>query len=132
MTRTVDRLAEDAELARAELDRSIDQLTGRVADRLTPTGLIDEALSLARRAGYGAVLDDAIGTVRRHPVPALVATAAIGWLAMQWQNDRSRRAALARRHRQDTQPAAAGTGCVQAESKSHLNSRSNRNSRRIP
>lgn len=87
MNHRIEDISRDVEATRHALDVAIT----RLADRLSPSGLIDEGLGLARRSVYGELVDDMIATVRRNPLPALIAVAAAGWFVLDWQEDRRRR-----------------------------------------
>lgn len=107
-----------AELER-ELDRirmEMDQTINQIENRLSPNRLIDQALE--RMRGGPAVFAANLGrTVRRHPVPAAMFAAGLGWLLLAERGDkagpgaRSRRsAAAAPYHLRDSSESDLDTG----------------------
>ena len=72
----IERLEEEIERSRARLEETIDAIQGR----LSVSRLIDDAMGSLRKSQFGAVLERAVGAVRRNPVPAMLAAAGLGWL----------------------------------------------------
>jgi hypothetical protein len=72
----IERLEEEVERSRARLEETIDAIQGR----LSVSRLIDDAMGSLRKSQFGAVLERAVGAVRRNPVPAMLAAAGLGWL----------------------------------------------------
>lgn len=63
--------------SRERLARSLDGLRAR----LTPAGLLDEALGAAEPATRDRFLDDAVAAFRRNPLPLAAAMIAALWFA---------------------------------------------------
>lgn len=71
-----EQLERAADRIRDDLDRTLDA----IERRLSPSQLLDRSLAYLR--DHGGELTRAVGdTVRRNPVPILLAVAGIGWLA---------------------------------------------------
>lgn len=74
--RDPEQLERAADRIRDDLDRTLDA----IERRLSPSQLLDRSLAYLRE--HGGELTRAVGdTVRRNPVPILLAVAGIGWLA---------------------------------------------------
>jgi hypothetical protein len=82
----IERLEEEIERSRARLEETIDAIQGR----LSVSRLIDDAMGSLRKSQFGAVLERAVGAVRRNPVPAMVAAAGLGWLFYRVAQDSRR------------------------------------------
>jgi hypothetical protein len=65
MSRRLDDLARDAEPTRTRLDRTVGALQERSATQ------------------FGSVVGATLDAVRRNPVPAILAVAGVGWLALR-------------------------------------------------
>lgn len=74
----------DIAATRARLDQTID----RIQEKLTLTGLVDEALSQAGAPRYASGPDFLLALLRRHPVPVMIAAAGLGW--MMYRSKRAR------------------------------------------
>ena len=77
----------EAERARARLDLQLEALQSR----MSLESLADDAVGALRRSRYGGVIDDCFDAVRRNPVPALLAGAAVAFLVLQIRDEQSRR-----------------------------------------
>ena len=84
--RQIERLQQDVERSRARLDQTIEE----IQDRLSVSGMIDNAVGSLRKCHFGAVLERAVETVRRNPVPAMVTAAGLGWLFYRVAQDSRR------------------------------------------
>jgi len=82
----IERLEEEVERSRARLEETIDAIQGR----LSVSRLIDDAMGSLRKSQFGAVLERAVGAVRRNPVPAMLAAAGLGWLFYRVARDSRR------------------------------------------
>ena len=85
---------QDVEATRHRLYETID----RIQDRLTPAGLVDEAIGIMgvpslRLAGDPEGTGLVSSILRRHPVPVMVAAAGLGWIV--WRMNKRRTAAAA-------------------------------------
>jgi len=76
MTQSIQEIERDIEQSRARLDVTID----RIQDRLSVSGIVDEVVGSVRATEFGAVMDTALGILRRNPVPVLLVAAGVGWL----------------------------------------------------
>lgn len=94
-------LAREAELSRARLDVAID----RLESRLTPLGLLDEAVGVARRSASAPIMRAVTESARRNPLAVLLIAAGVGLLVRE----------LAGRH--DEAPMAATNGSTQGETR---------------
>jgi hypothetical protein len=83
-SRDAEQLERSAEQIRADLDRTLDALERR----LSPSQLLDRSLTYLRE--HSGELTRAVGeTVRRNPVPIMLAVAGIGWLVTSTLRSRS-------------------------------------------
>ena len=81
------RLEREGDRIREHMDRTLDEL----GQKLSPGQLIDRSVDFLRENG-SRIVGEIGGTVRRHPVPTLVACAGLAWLAtavFQAQRDES-------------------------------------------
>ena len=79
----------DIEATRSRLNGTID----RIQQRLTVSGIVDEVMGSAGVPRYQGGHDFVLGLMRRHPVPAMLAAAGIGWFFYQMNRDRTLAAA---------------------------------------
>jgi hypothetical protein len=77
MTQSLRDLEKDIEQSRAQLDRTIDQLQGK----MTVSGVVDDMLGTARASEYGPIYDRVLETVRSNPVPVMLIAMGLGLLA---------------------------------------------------
>lgn len=87
----ISALESDIEASRARLDDTID----RIQDRLSVSGILDDMIGTTRRAPFGSVVDEALATVRRNPLPVLLVAAGLGWLVHRMAREAEARRALA-------------------------------------
>lgn len=78
-------LARDAEASRARLDLTID----RLEHRLSPVGLVDEAVGLVRRSASLPAVDRGLAAARENPLPVLLIAAGAGLFAWRMWSDRA-------------------------------------------
>jgi len=69
-------LERDIEKSRARLDLTID----RLSDKLTVSGVVDDALGAVRKSAYAPVYDSALATLRRNPVPVMLVAAGMAMI----------------------------------------------------
>lgn len=91
MSQSIQEIERDIEQSRARLDVTID----RIQDRLSVSGIVDEVVGSVRATEFGAVMDAALGIIRRNPVPVLLVAAGVGWL-LHRANQESRSRASSR------------------------------------
>jgi len=88
MTQSINELEHDIEETRARLDRTIDQIQGR----LSPASIVDEMLGTVRQnPSMSGLYDGALAAVRRNPVPVMLIVAGVGWLIHRVARDTQRR-----------------------------------------
>ncbi|KMO15361.1 DUF3618 domain-containing protein [Methylobacterium platani] len=87
MTQSINELEHDIEETRARLDRTIDQIQGR----LSPASLVDEMLGTVRQSPASGLYDGALAAVRRNPVPVMLIVAGVGWLVHRVARESQRR-----------------------------------------
>ncbi|GJD62929.1 DUF3618 domain-containing protein [Methylobacterium frigidaeris] len=87
MTQSINELEHDIEETRARLDRTIDQIQGR----LSPASIVDEMLGTVRHSPASGLYDGALEAVRRNPVPVMLIVAGIGWLIHRVARESQRR-----------------------------------------
>jgi hypothetical protein len=80
MSQSSDEIEREIAATRARLDRTIDA----IQDRLTLSGIADEVIGTMRSPQIASGFDQAIATVRRNPLPVMVAAAGVGWLVHWW------------------------------------------------
>jgi hypothetical protein len=85
MTAAPRDLARDAEASRARLDLTID----RLERRLSPVGLVDEAVGLVRRSASLPAVDRGLAAAKDNPLPVLLIAAGAGLFAWRLWNDRA-------------------------------------------
>ncbi len=83
MTQSIQELERDIEESRARLDVTID----RIQDRLSVSGIVDEVVGSVRGTQFGSVIDTALSTISRNPVPVLLVAAGVGWLLYRASQD---------------------------------------------
>jgi hypothetical protein len=76
MARSLTELERDVEESRARLDHTID----RIQEKLSLSGIVDDALGQMRRSQYASAYDGVIEVIRRNPIPVMLIAAGIGWL----------------------------------------------------
>lgn len=86
MTQDMKDLERDIEETRARLDLTID----RLQDRLSMSGIVDDVLGTMRSKGYDSTFDQALGVLRRNPVPVMLVAAGVGWLLHRMTRDSAR------------------------------------------
>ena len=92
MSQSINDLEHDIEQTRARLDRTIDQIQGR----LSPASIVDEMLGTARQTpAMAGLYDGALAAVRRNPVPVMLIVAGVGWLVHRVARESERRRELA-------------------------------------
>lgn len=74
----IEQAEREAEAARASLERSLDELRGR----LTPGRMLDETLSYARNNGGGEFVKNFSRQVRGNPLPVALVGAGLAWLML--------------------------------------------------
>lgn len=87
MTQSINELEHDIEETRARLDRTIDQIQGR----LSPASIVDEMLGTVRQSPASGLYDGALAAVRRNPVPVMLIVAGVGWLVHRVARESQRR-----------------------------------------
>jgi hypothetical protein len=87
MTQSINELEHDIEETRARLDRTIDQIQGR----LSPASIVDEMLGTVRQSPASGLYDGALAAVRRNPVPVMLIVAGVGWLVHRVAREAQRR-----------------------------------------
>ena len=85
MTAAPRDLARNAEASRARLDLAID----RLERRLSPAGLLDEAVGMAQRSASLPAVDRALATAKENPLPVLLIAAGAGLFAWRLWNGRN-------------------------------------------
>jgi hypothetical protein len=74
---------ESLTLRETEIAETRNRLAGtidRIQDKLTVSGIVDEVMGSSSVPGFERAYDNALGAVRRNPVPVLIVAAGIGWL----------------------------------------------------
>jgi len=112
MSQNITDLEQDIEQTRARLDLTIDRLQGKIQDKLTVSGMVDDLLGRGRQSRYGSMYDHTLAVIRRNPVPVILIAAGVGWLIHRLSTEEARRT---RRYvsvrppdRGDAAPLAAG------------------------
>jgi hypothetical protein len=80
----IERLERDVEATRARLDQTIDA----IEDRMSLSGMVDEALGSVRGTELGSFIDRASDLMRRNPVPVAIMAVGLGWLLYRVTQER--------------------------------------------
>jgi len=96
MTQNIRELEQDIEQTRARLDPTIDRLQGKIQDKLTVSGVVDELIGRGRQTRYAAVFDETLAVIKRNPIPVMLIAAGVGWLIHRMATDQEDQ--LARRY----------------------------------
>ena len=91
MSQNIRDLEQDIEQSRARLDLTIDRLQGKIQDKLTVSGMVDDLLGRGRQSRYAAVYDHTLAVIKRNPIPVMLIAAGVGWLIhrMSTEGERS-------------------------------------------
>lgn len=88
MNQDMRALEEDIEQTRARLDLTIDRLQGKIQDKLSVSGVVDDLIGRGRQTRYASIFDDALDVIKRNPVPVMLIAAGVGWLLHRMATDR--------------------------------------------
>jgi hypothetical protein len=84
-SQTPRELAHNAEISRARLDLTID----RLERRLSPVGLVDEAIGMMKRAPSLPIVDRGLSAARENPLPIMLIAAGAGLFAWRLWAERA-------------------------------------------
>jgi len=88
MTQNMRELEEDIEQTRARLDLTIDRLQGKIQDKLSVSGVMDDLIGRGRQTRYASMFDDTLDVIKRNPIPVMLIAAGVGWLLHRIATDR--------------------------------------------
>ena len=91
MSQNIRDLEQDIEQSRARLDLTIDRLQGKIQDKLTVSGMVDDLLGRGRQSRYAAVYDHTLAVIKRNPIPVMLIAAGVGWLIHRLATEEERR-----------------------------------------
>jgi hypothetical protein len=91
MSQNIRDLEQDIEQSRARLDLTIDRLQGKIQDKLTVSGMVDDLLGRGRQSRYAAVYDQTLAVIKRNPIPVMLIAAGVGWLIHRMSTEGERR-----------------------------------------
>ncbi|MBM6596258.1 DUF3618 domain-containing protein [Microvirga pudoricolor] len=84
-------LEREIEQTRARLDLTID----RLQDKLTVSGVVDDALGSVQRSAFAPVYDNMLTTIRQNPVPVMLVAAGMAMIFYRMTKPRPRRVKIA-------------------------------------
>lgn len=90
--KSIAELEREIEASRARLDHTID----RIQDRLSVAGMVDELVGSAGDAPLSGLFERTLATVRRNPVPLMLAAVGVGLLLQHFNQKRRDEAAAYR------------------------------------
>ena len=112
MSQNIRDLEQDIEQSRARLDLTIDRLQGKIQDKLTVSGMVDDLLGRGRQSRYASMYDHTLAVIKRNPIPVMLIAAGVGWLIHRMSTEEERRTqryvSVRPPDRGDTAPLATG------------------------